>query len=65
VINHQCWLLEIRDGRRDLYPEIKQRVSEAMQRDISETLGRLAAIFNCPMCPSCVFSLDQTHWESS
>ncbi|MBI5305293.1 MAG: alpha-glucosidase/alpha-galactosidase [Chloroflexi bacterium] len=30
-INHQAWLLEITDGGRDLYPEIKQR-AEAMNR---------------------------------
>ena len=27
-INHQAWLLEITDGGRDLYPEIKQRAAE-------------------------------------
>jgi len=27
-INHQAWLLEISDGGRDLYPEIRQRASE-------------------------------------
>jgi len=27
-INHQGWLLEIRDGQRDLYPEIITRLSE-------------------------------------
>ena len=26
-INHQAWLLEISDGGRDLYPEIKQRAA--------------------------------------
>jgi alpha-galactosidase len=26
-INHMGWLLEIRDGRRDLYPEIKRRAA--------------------------------------
>jgi alpha-galactosidase len=27
-INHQAWLLEITDGGRDLYPEIKRRAAE-------------------------------------
>ena len=27
-INHQGWLLEIRDGQRDLYPEINARLAE-------------------------------------
>ena len=27
-INHQAWLLEIADGGRDLYPEIKRRAAE-------------------------------------
>ncbi len=27
-INHMAWLLEIRDGRKDLYPEIKRRAIE-------------------------------------
>ena len=27
-INHQAWLLEISDGGRDLYPEIKRRAAE-------------------------------------
>jgi alpha-galactosidase len=27
-INHQAWLLEITDGGRDLYPEIKKRAAE-------------------------------------
>lgn len=31
-INHQCWLLEITDGGRDLYPEIKRRASSAIAR---------------------------------
>ena len=30
-INHQSWLLEVTDGRRDLYPEIKKR-AEKMNR---------------------------------
>ena len=31
-INHQGWLLEITDGGRDLYPEIKKRASAAIAR---------------------------------
>jgi alpha-galactosidase len=27
-INHQAWLLEIKDGAKDLYPEIKRRAAE-------------------------------------
>jgi len=26
-INHQCWLLEVTDGGKDLYPEIKRRAA--------------------------------------
>lgn len=31
-INHQGWLLEITDGGRDLYPEIKKRAAASMAR---------------------------------
>lgn len=31
-INHQAWLLEITDGGKDLYPEIKQRAAEMNRR---------------------------------
>ncbi|MCC5830616.1 MAG: alpha-glucosidase/alpha-galactosidase [Phycisphaeraceae bacterium] len=31
-INHQAWLLEIRDGEKDLYPEIKRRAAEGLAR---------------------------------
>lgn len=31
-INHQGWLLEITDGEKDLYPEIKKRASAAITR---------------------------------
>jgi alpha-galactosidase len=31
-INHQGWLLEITDGGRDLYPEIKKRAAAAITR---------------------------------
>lgn len=27
-INHMAWLLEIKDGKRDLYPEVKRRAAE-------------------------------------
>ncbi|MFH1009103.1 MAG: alpha-glucosidase/alpha-galactosidase [Candidatus Latescibacterota bacterium] len=33
-INHQAWLLEIKDGDRDLYPEIKQRAAAVAQRSV-------------------------------
>ncbi|NOY81950.1 MAG: alpha-glucosidase/alpha-galactosidase [Kiritimatiellaeota bacterium] len=31
-INHQAWLLEITDGGRDLYPEIKRRAAEKLAK---------------------------------
>jgi alpha-galactosidase len=31
-INHQAWLLEITDGGKDLYPEIKRRAAEGLKR---------------------------------
>jgi alpha-galactosidase len=31
-INHQAWLLDIRDGNRDLYPEIKRRAAEGLAK---------------------------------
>ena len=31
-INHQAWLLEVCDGDEDLYPEIKRRTAEALER---------------------------------
>jgi alpha-galactosidase len=31
-INHQAWLLEIADGEKDLYPEIKRRAGKIMTR---------------------------------
>ena len=37
-INHMAWLLEITDGGKDLYPEIKKRAEKASrlaQRKIS------------------------------
>ena len=30
-INHMAWLLEVKDGRRDLYPEIKRRAAAAIK----------------------------------
>jgi alpha-galactosidase len=36
-INHQAWLLEITDGGRDLYPEIKKRAAK-MVRDARKDL---------------------------
>lgn len=30
-INHQAWLLDIRDGEQDLYPEIKRRIFEQVE----------------------------------
>jgi alpha-galactosidase len=29
-INHQAWLLEVRDGEKDLYPRIKERSRETL-----------------------------------
>ncbi|MBN1555043.1 MAG: alpha-glucosidase/alpha-galactosidase [Phycisphaerae bacterium] len=29
-INHQAWLLDIRDGNKDLYPEVRRRAAEAL-----------------------------------
>ncbi|MBN1943359.1 MAG: alpha-glucosidase/alpha-galactosidase [Phycisphaerae bacterium] len=31
-INHQAWLLDIRDGNRDLYPEVRRRGAEALKK---------------------------------
>ncbi len=31
-INHQAWLLEVTDGGRDLYPEIKRRAAEKLAK---------------------------------
>ncbi|HAS81819.1 MAG TPA: alpha-glucosidase/alpha-galactosidase [Verrucomicrobia bacterium] len=31
-INHQSWLLEIADGGQDLYPEIKRRAKQSLQK---------------------------------
>ena len=31
-INHQCLLLEVADGGRDLYPEIRRRIAEGVER---------------------------------
>ena len=32
-INHQAWLLSIRDGKKDLYPEIKKRAAALLARE--------------------------------
>jgi alpha-galactosidase len=37
-INHMAWLLEIKDGETDLYPEIKRRAAAALAR-IHKTKG--------------------------
>lgn len=37
-INHQAWLLEISDGGKDLYPEIKRRAGENLTRVQAEGL---------------------------
>lgn len=31
-INHQAWLLDIRDGNKDLYPEVRKRGAEAIKK---------------------------------
>ena len=42
-INHMAWLLEIKDGEKDLYPEIKRRAAAALAR-IHKTKGGPKAI---------------------
>ncbi len=39
-INHQAWLLEITDGGKDLYPEIKKRAAQQMQAILRKGGGR-------------------------
>jgi alpha-galactosidase len=39
-INHMSWLLEIRDGKRDLYPEIKKRAAEKNRKDRHDDMVR-------------------------
>jgi len=39
-INHMAWLLEIRDGKRDLYPEIKRRAAEKNRAALSGDADR-------------------------
>ncbi len=39
-INHQAWLLEITDGGRDLYPEIKKRAAAAIKRIMAKGGGK-------------------------
>lgn len=42
-INHQAWLLEITDGGRDLYPEIKRRAERGLERILKKGGGRKCA----------------------
>ncbi len=42
-INHMAWLLEIKDGDKDLYPEIKRRAAAALDR-IHKTKGGVKAV---------------------
>ncbi|MFW5698973.1 MAG: alpha-glucosidase/alpha-galactosidase [Planctomycetota bacterium] len=35
-INHQAWLLELRDGERDLYPVVQQRAAEELDRILAQ-----------------------------
>jgi len=42
-INHMAWLLEIKDGEKDLYPEIKRRAAAALER-IHKTEGGIQAV---------------------
>lgn len=42
-INHQAWLLEIAEGGRDLYPEIRKRAEAALKRIIRKGGGRKVA----------------------
>lgn len=39
-INHMAWLLEIHDGKRDLYPEIKKRAAEKNLREKHDDMVR-------------------------
>ena len=41
-INHQAWLLEVRDGHRDLYPDIKQQVAATIAEARKYGIARLA-----------------------
>jgi len=39
-INHMAWLLDIRDGKKDLYPEIKKRAAEKNTREKHDDMVR-------------------------
>ncbi len=39
-INHMAWLLEISDGKKDLYPEIKKRAAEKNNNEIHKDMIR-------------------------
>jgi len=43
-INHMGWLLEVKDGDKDLYPEIKRRAAAALDR-IHKTKGGPKAVW--------------------
>lgn len=43
-INHMAWLLEVKDGDKDLYPEIKRRAAAALDR-IHKTKGGPKAVW--------------------
>lgn len=36
-INHQGWLLEIRDGTKDIYPMVKERARQLLERERKKT----------------------------
>ncbi|MFP4106135.1 MAG: alpha-glucosidase/alpha-galactosidase [Phycisphaerae bacterium] len=42
-INHQAWLLEIKDGKKDLYPEIKRRARKILDEIKSSGGGKALA----------------------
>jgi alpha-galactosidase len=42
-INHQAWLLEITDGGKDLYPEIKRRAARGLELIMKKGGGRKCA----------------------
>ena len=39
-INHQAWLLDIKDGNRDLYPDIRQRAAAKSRNEKHEDMVR-------------------------
>jgi alpha-galactosidase len=42
-INHMAWLLSLHDGRRDLYPAVKQRAAEVIDRVLATGTRKIAA----------------------